>query len=142
MRSKLTVYIILFVFLSLIGFISAKAIEAIYLSQYTCNFVYGAVITIYAIENWFLLMDLQNKYPPHEESGTDNMMFKATVVHLLSDNSVLSNENKRLKEQLEEITTKYNQIQENNSKSIVNWKEKWNLHHGIDNNSYPPLEFE
>jgi regulator of replication initiation timing len=89
-----------------------------------------------------LLVDLQNKQPPHEESRTDSIIFKATVVHLLSDNSELTNENKKLKERLEMITAKYNQIQENNSKSIFNWKEKWNLHHGSDNNSYPALDFE
>ena len=81
-------YIIIFTILGVFGTLAAKTAEYIGCSQYACNFVYGVVIAIYAMENWILSIDLlRNHEIPDPGDETVNI---AIIKGLVSENNKLT----------------------------------------------------
>lgn len=52
-------YILLLSFLVCIGLMDAAVIHIFYIHPFLCNFIHGALLGLYVLENWSMLQDLK-----------------------------------------------------------------------------------
>jgi hypothetical protein len=133
MRFTTLAYLFVFTILSLSGAFIAYAVQAMALSQYLCNFVYGAIITIYALENWCLLVDLNKR----NEIVLNDKGHITIIKELTATNHILVCQNNELKRKLEK--SKPVKIIEKPVHCIISWHNKWNIHCSTNNFTPPPI---
>ena len=128
---KLWAYIILFTILGITGNVLAKLVEYQAFSQYTCNFVYGVVITIFALENWTLLMDINqcNRNLQDRESHMN------VIKNLTETNHTLVQRNIHLKNEIMRINTADRERGDEAIKCIINWRYAWDTRSNLSDGS-------
>ena len=116
--SKIAAYIILFTLIGITGTLLAKITEYCGMSQYMSHFIYTVIITIYAVENWILLLDLDQRSDViHNERG-----YIQRIRNLTETNISLARENAKLKGEMTQLGT---QNSVDNIQSIILWKSLW-----------------
>jgi hypothetical protein len=141
-------YAVLLTILSFFGVMTAISVEYFEYSQYFCNFLYGVVITLYVVENWTLLADLQQK-SGHSCQYSDNGHI-AIITELTSTNHELARHNTRLKDTIAKLNEHILTLEETQSRNITNWKNQWDkcldlhvhTHHDLaSSTSISPVNF-
>ena len=92
------IYITLFVMLSISATTLAAAAEYTGCPQYACNFIFGAIVTVYVIENWALMDELQHKQTPSNPSDDKKI---SIIKELTITNAILVKRLEKLKDELE-----------------------------------------
>lgn len=130
--AKAWAYAILFTFMAVVGNFTAKAVEYYMISQYTCNFVYAAIITMYALENWNLLMDVE--YNQRHKRDTESHI--DVIKKLTETNNILVQRNIKLKNEIMKMHSSEKTRGDDAIQCIINWRNIWGLK---TNQPYSPL---
>ena len=117
---KYWAYIALLTFLAITGHIIAKAVEYHTIPQYTCNFVYAVIITLFFMENWTLVMDI-NYYNRHHRERESHI---AIIKELTETNNRLVQRNIILKEEITRIHRTEKSMGEDAIKCIIHWRNQ------------------
>jgi hypothetical protein len=117
---RVRTYATLFAVVAVISTVISNTAAYVGLPQYAYNLMYGAVITIYMLENWSLLMELnkRNDDIAHDSKNTD------IIKELTQTNNRLVKALTVLTEGME--THKSGKQKESESKSMEALKNKWN----------------
>lgn len=94
-------YVILVGILYIAGFVVSKLADITGVPFYICNFVYGVIIALYAMENWTLLKDVEKMRSEgivERVEDLGNKDFKKIVAALVARIDALENQNEQLRE--------------------------------------------
>ena len=143
------VYTTLFVMVSFVGTVICSITAYLNFPQYTYNFIYGVVITVYMMENWSLLVDLDqsNENSKHEKAHIEIInMLTLTNNKLVTEITILKEDMKkhraaderRIDESIQSIKSiqSIQSIQSIKSNHIETLRNKWN-----DPPHSPPFNF-
>ena len=134
------IYATLFVMVSFVGTVICSITAYLNFPQYTYNFIYGVVITVYMLENWSLLVDLDqsNENSKHEKAHIEIInMLTLTNNKLATEIIILKEDIKKLRAADERrIDESIQSIQSIQSNHIETLRNKWN-----DPPHSPPFKF-
>lgn len=118
---KILGYIMLITILGMAGHVLAKVVEYYAIPQYYCNFVYGVIISIFGMENWTLLMDLNhcNQYLQEKESHLN------IIKNLTETNLLLVKRNMHLKDEIMRLNAEDRERGDEAIKCIIHWRCRW-----------------
>jgi hypothetical protein len=136
LKNYLIAYALLFAFICSCSTILAKAMEFMMFPQYTCNFIHGIIITLYALENWSLLSDLKyNQVTDHTRSDENSHNY--IIKELSLANKELSDKNIQLKDEITILREKERLLNSKQNLGISHWKRKWDSRLNPRNESIP-----
>lgn len=116
-------YIILITLLITIGDVVAQAVEYNKIQQYYCNLVYAVVISLFTIENWTLLTDLNHC----SKIMQDKEYYMNTIQSITKTNHALTQRNNELKDELAKLSIEERERGSEAIKCIMNWRQKMNF---------------
>lgn len=126
-------YVVLFLILYLSGVFVAKLAEYLGFSLYACNFLYGIIIAMFAMENWSLLNELetlQSCCNALKRRGSDERNADIIVAELAAKIDALLKENGSLKEsgcvfKVNQELSSLNRSRARVRMSVRDWRSAW-----------------
>jgi hypothetical protein len=137
---KAMVYTVLFTILCTGGCLLESIIQYTQCPQYVCNFIFGFIITLYAMENLTLFADLNKCKELLKNEGAHI----ATINHLAAQHNTLKRQNSNLKEELEKLheMEKFKLLDESSIPTEVkNLRNAWVFYCDAKNFDPPPKIF-
>ncbi len=140
---KVIAYTMLCIALSVGGSLFSSIMHYIGIPQYICNFIFGLIITLYALENLVLFSDLKkcNELLQHEGA------YMSTIKSLSTSNNSLKLQNSKLTEELRgfremDILNPPEALSEETANNnIIEVKKAWVFYCDAENIKTPPRIF-